>query len=99
MKRAFTTFPAKVTTFISFMVLYAILAVLRRHIKLPLFILEWNRRFYGGFVIKYLFNIIEEYDHTKEIDTPIIISNHVTAFDIIYFGAVLKSRVSFVAKK
>lgn len=33
------------------------------------------------------------------ISTPIIISNHVTAFDIIYFGAVLKSRVSFVAKK
>jgi hypothetical protein len=62
--RAFTAFPAKVTFFLSFMVLYAFLAVLRRHIKLPVCVLEWNRKLYGGFVIRYLFNVVEEYDRT-----------------------------------
>ena len=30
---------------------------------------------------------------------PIIVSNHVSWLDIIYFGTRLKSRASFVAKK
>lgn len=33
------------------------------------------------------------------IDTPIVVSNHSTWIDIIYFGSFLKSTLSFVAKK
>ena len=78
---------------------YAVLAVLHKYLKFPAFLIDLYRRTYGAFALKFCFNIINNYDPNQEIDTPIIVSNHVTWIDIIYFGSILKSRVSFVAKR
>jgi 1-acyl-sn-glycerol-3-phosphate acyltransferase len=83
-----------------FIVMYAVWATLHRYLKLPAIILEWHRKYYGRFTMKFCFDLHENFDQSQFIDTPIIVSNHVTYHDIIYYGTAFTTQsVSFVAKK
>ena len=97
--RSITAFPFRFTTFFLFMFTYAILGVLHKYLRVPGIVLDWHRRIIGRVAIRICFSIKEQYDSSEVIDTPIIVSNHVTWIDIIYYGTALKNRVSFVAKR
>jgi 1-acyl-sn-glycerol-3-phosphate acyltransferase len=78
---------------------YAVLALMYKHLKLPGKILDIYRTTVGQATFKFCFTVVNKFDPNEPIDTPLIVSNHVTWNDIIYYGSMLKTRVGFVAKK
>ena len=78
---------------------YAVLSVLHKYIKFPGFLIDIYRRTLGAMIFRFCFKVFDKYDREELVDTPIVVSNHTTWIDIIYFGTALKSRVSFVAKR
>lgn len=84
----------------SFLLIYAFLATMHKYLRFPTSsMINFYRRWYGGTGFKFCFKVVEEFDSTKDIDTPIIVANHSTWMDIFYFGCTKKSLISFVAKK
>lgn len=98
-RRCFTHFPLRITLMVIFMIVYGLLAVLHRHVKLPAIFVKFHSMYYGSFAVKTCFNVVEEFDTSEDVRAPVIVSNHVSWLDIIYYGTRLKTRASFVAKK
>lgn len=99
LSRSFTVFPLRMTGLLAFIIIYGILGTLHRHLKLPAAVVNIYRRNYGNLIMRFWLNIEEEFDPSEPIDTPIVISNHSTWIDIMYFGACLNTILSYVAKK
>ena len=50
-------------------------------------------------MMNFCFSIKNYFDPEEEIDTPLVISNHVSWMDPFYFGIIPKTLMSFVGKK
>lgn len=99
LRRSFTAFPLRITALSSFLIIYGVIATLHKYLKLPRFLVQIYRRAYGRLVFKIWMDVRPEFDIDEPIETPIVVSNHSTWIDIIYFGSFLKSTLAFVAKK
>ena len=73
------------------------LCILHHYLKFPKILVELFREHAGRLTLSICIKIDETFDPYKRISTPIIISNHVSVFEIIYFGA-YPQIVSFVGK-
>ena len=99
LRRSYTSFPLRLTGVASFIIFFAVLATIHKYLKLPRSIVEIYRRYYGTFAFKLWIDVEPEFNVEDPIETPIVIANHSTWIDIIYFGCFLKSSLAFVAKK
>lgn len=100
LRRAFTHFPLRITAFTSALLIYGIMSVFYNNLKFPpFFIINLFRKYFGGLTMKSILNIKEDFNPVEKIETPIIIANHSTFLDPLYFGFCQESYVSFVSKK
>lgn len=98
LKGFFFNYPINLMTLTTFILIFALLCLLRKHLGLPAIWVDTFRRKAGRWLLKSRVNLIEEFNSEQEIDTPIVISNHVCWFDMAYMGSCFRA-LSFVAKR
>ena len=100
LRRAWTHFPLRFTMMASALTVYAIMGTLHCYCRFPtIFLINLWRKYFGGFAFRLIVKTKEEFDLKQKIETPIVVANHSTFFDILYFGFCQESIVSFVSKK
>jgi 1-acyl-sn-glycerol-3-phosphate acyltransferase len=96
-KGCFLRFPLHLWMTCSFLGGYAIIVGLQTILKFPESWVEVFRSKYGRLTSRIISNLVEEFDSSEAISTPIVIANHVSWIDFIYMGTCI-SKSSFVAK-
>lgn len=97
MRGCFIRFPLHFFLMTSYLFSLTTLGILHHYLKFPKILVELFREHAGRLALRICININEAFDSRKRISTPIIISNHVSVFEIIYLGS-YPQILSFVAK-
>ena len=82
-----------------FIISLGTLGMMHKYLGLPRFLVDIQRRIYGQIALRGWMTVSEEYDTRVPIDTPIVIANHSSHIDILYFGIMLETTLAYVAKK
>jgi 1-acyl-sn-glycerol-3-phosphate acyltransferase len=80
------------------MLSFAFLCLLQKRLRLPSKWVDAFRSKAGRWLLTSRINLAEEFSPEEQIDTPIVVSNHVCWFDMAYMGSCFRA-LSFVAKR
>ncbi len=93
----FVRLPYQFFIMTTMVIVLSLLSILNLYKILPSKIVELYRKYYGRWILKLCASVQEEFDANERISTPIVISNHSTWMEIIYYG-MYPQLLSFVAK-
>ena len=97
LKGCFIHFPLSFSALASYILWLGTLVAMQQKLGISEKVVNAFRRYYGRVLSKIYFRLKESYNPWKEIETPLVIANHVSENDHLYIMSCL-STVSFVSK-